>query len=72
MKYLIIVLFLIEVVMNSSVKLTRSDQCDCGKCCDLPDGGIGCCPYEDWYCCPDNLHCAPTAEACDDPWPNLL
>ncbi len=24
----------------------------------------GCCPEVDWYCCPDNLHCAATSADC--------
>jgi len=39
-------------------KLLRSEQCDC---CECPGG---CCPFVGWFCCPDNLHCAPTADDC--------
>merc|ERR1719400_113075 len=24
----------------------------------------GCCPNQDWYCCPDNIHCASSQEYC--------
>ena len=24
----------------------------------------GCCPNQNWYCCPDNIHCASSAEYC--------
>ena len=24
----------------------------------------GCCPNQNWYCCPDNIHCASTEEYC--------
>ena len=24
----------------------------------------GCCPNQNWYCCPDNIHCASTVEYC--------
>merc|ERR1712131_341040 len=42
----------------STVKLTKSEQCDGTEC---PGG---CCPYVGWYCCPDGMYCAATAADC--------
>ena len=25
---------------------------------------FGCCPYEGWFCCPDGIYCATTADDC--------
>ena len=24
----------------------------------------GCCPHQNWFCCPDNIHCASSEEYC--------
>merc|ERR1712183_609098 len=44
---------------NASVaKLSGEKQCD-GTMCPA-----GCCPEQNWYCCPDNMYCAATAADC--------
>merc|ERR1712131_122211 len=58
MKYLFAIAFL-AVASASTFKLSRSEQCDEGTICPG-----GCCPYVDWYCCPDGLYCAATAAVC--------
>jgi hypothetical protein len=32
--------------------------------CEGTECPAGCCPGENWFCCPDNLYCASTAEYC--------
>merc|ERR1712198_358257 len=34
------------------------------KQCDGTECPGGCCPYQDWYCCPDGMYCAATAADC--------
>merc|ERR1719304_130262 len=34
------------------------------KQCEGTDCPGGCCPYVDWYCCPDGMYCAATAADC--------
>merc|ERR1711973_454910 len=58
MKYLFAIAFL-AVASASTFKLSRSEQCEDGTECPG-----GCCPYLDWYCCPDGLYCAATAADC--------
>merc|ERR1719435_369633 len=38
--------------------LTAKKQCD-GTVCPG-----GCCPEQNWFCCPDDLYCAATAADC--------
>merc|ERR1711892_1657379 len=40
------------------VKMAAKKQCD-GTMCPA-----GCCPEQNWYCCPDNMYCAATAADC--------
>merc|ERR1712111_287575 len=40
-------------------KMGANKQCEDGTECPG-----GCCPYQDWYCCPDGLYCAATAADC--------
>ena len=43
------------------IKLSKSKQCDP----DETTCPAGCCPMgPDWYCCPDDMWCAPTAAEC--------
>ena len=35
------------------------DMCEIDDCCPA-----GCCPEQNWYCCPDNIYCAATAADC--------
>merc|ERR1719312_875199 len=37
------------------VKMAAKKQCD-GTMCPA-----GCCPEQNWFCCPDNMYCAATA-----------
>ena len=32
--------------------------------CEGTECPAGCCPGENWFCCPDNIYCASTAEYC--------
>merc|ERR1712032_769166 len=42
--------------------ITRSDQCyDDPDTTDCPGG---CCPHPNWFCCADNINCAPTSADC--------
>merc|ERR1712131_436561 len=43
----------LAVASASTVKLTKSKQCDGTEC---PGG---CCPYVGWYCCPDGITALP-------------
>merc|ERR1719187_904839 len=58
MKYLLALAFM-AVASASTFKLARLEQCEDGTECPG-----GCCPYVDWYCCPDGLYCAATAADC--------
>merc|ERR1719206_861827 len=40
------------------VKMAAKKQCD-GTVCPA-----GCCPEQNWFCCPDNMYCAATAADC--------
>merc|ERR1711902_129016 len=40
------------------VKMAAKKQCD-GTMCPA-----GCCPEQNWFCCPDNMYCAATAADC--------
>ena len=47
------------VALSNGLKLKLTDeQCD-GTMCPA-----GCCPEQNWYCCPDNMYCAATAADC--------
>merc|ERR1711973_282060 len=61
MKYLLVIAFLsvTSASTHSTFKLSRSEQCEDGSKCLG-----GCCPYVDWYCCPDGFYCAATAADC--------
>merc|ERR1711872_30504 len=39
-------------------KMAAKKQCD-GTMCPA-----GCCPEQNWFCCPDNMYCAATAADC--------
>merc|ERR1711990_963957 len=42
--------------------ITRSEQCyDDPDTADCPGG---CCPHPNWFCCADNINCAPTSADC--------
>merc|ERR1711997_1189372 len=42
--------------------ITRSEQCyDDPDTTDCPGG---CCPHPNWFCCADNINCAPTSADC--------
>ena len=44
----------------------NGDSCtDSQTCCELEDGGYGCCPEANANCCPDKRHCCPPGEQCD-------
>ena len=40
------------------IKMTSKKQCE-GTTCPA-----GCCPYENWFCCSDNMNCAITEDNC--------
>merc|ERR1712179_254440 len=40
------------------VKMAAKKQCE-GTMCPA-----GCCPEQNWFCCPDNMYCAATAADC--------
>merc|ERR1719158_567293 len=40
------------------VKMAAKKQCQGTEC------PAGCCPEQNWYCCPDNMYCAATAADC--------
>merc|ERR1712013_554092 len=48
----IVACFAFFAVANGHQKLVKSEQCD------------GCCPEQNWFCCPDNMYCAATAADC--------
>merc|ERR1712179_560348 len=50
--------FAFFAVANGHQKLVKSEQCD-GTICPA-----GCCPEQNWFCCPDNMYCAATAADC--------
>merc|ERR1711970_595603 len=50
--------FAFFAVANGHQKLVKSEQCD-GTMCPA-----GCCPEQNWFCCPDNMYCAATAADC--------
>lgn len=48
--------------------LCPDQQFRCGDgqtCCQLDDGGYGCCPMQDATCCEDKIHCCPKDTKCD-------
>ncbi|XP_068217221.1 progranulin-like isoform X2 [Palaemon carinicauda] len=45
------------------------DQTECpdgATCCEVAEGGYGCCAYEDATCCGDKIHCCPHGYWCSD------
>jgi len=58
---------------NAPLQGTVGQTCPGGKlscpdsytCCELPDGGYGCCPTQKATCCADHLHCCPHGATCD-------
>merc|ERR1712193_494223 len=55
---LVLACFAFFAVANGHQKLVKSEQCE-GTMCPA-----GCCPEQDWFCCPDNMYCAATAADC--------
>merc|ERR1712042_238375 len=55
---LVLACFAFFAVANGHQKLVKSEQCQ-GTMCPA-----GCCPEQDWFCCPDNMYCAATAADC--------
>jgi hypothetical protein len=56
-----------EHVKKLQVDLTKFDKvfkvkADCSDQQTVCDAG--CCPYQDYYCCPDQINCATTAGDC--------
>ena len=48
------------------VPCPNGDSCTNSQtCCELQDGGYGCCPEANAVCCPDKRHCCPSGETCD-------
>merc|ERR1711885_96836 len=59
MKLLLVLGFFgLMAMANGHQKLVKSEQCDGTEC------PAGCCPEQNWYCCPDNMYCAATAADC--------
>ena len=49
-----------------SLKTTPKNQkVSLKKQCDGTECPGGCCPYQDWFCCPDGIYCADTEDDCD-------
>merc|ERR1712013_428338 len=48
----------INTTKEKLVKMAAKKQCD-GTVCPA-----GCCPEQNWFCCPDNMYCAATAADC--------
>ncbi|GFS07045.1 granulin epithelin variant 1 [Elysia marginata] len=48
--------------------VTCPDQSTCPSgqtCCELQEGGYGCCPLPKAVCCEDKIHCCPNGYRCD-------
>lgn len=43
----------------------ESECPDDTTCCQMPDGGWGCCPMKNAVCCDDRKHCCPQGTTCD-------
>jgi len=56
MKYFLAIALL---AVANKIKITKSQFCCEGTWCPG-----GCCPYVGWYCCSNELYCAPTADEC--------
>merc|ERR1711936_371105 len=48
----------VPAVVSAHHPLVKSTQCE-GTICPG-----GCCPDAGWFCCPDNINCAPTGQDC--------
>ena len=60
--------FLLVTMIGLSLASVCRDGSTCpgtSTCCLTP-AGVGCCPYENAYCCPDGLHCCPNGYYCDN------
>ncbi|XP_064112597.1 progranulin-like [Macrobrachium nipponense] len=45
------------------------DQSECpdgATCCEVEEGGYGCCAYDKATCCGDKVHCCPHGYWCTD------
>uniref|UniRef100_A0A665TPF0 Granulins domain-containing protein n=1 Tax=Echeneis naucrates TaxID=173247 RepID=A0A665TPF0_ECHNA len=42
-------------------------RCDDGQtCCNDPENGFECCPFDEAECCSDHTHCCPAGTICDE------
>merc|ERR1711992_66047 len=76
MKALLMILFVLILTFSYSISGCEDDQdCENCSCCNI-NGGVGggpctdctccpagCCPMENWFCCPD-WYCAATPADC--------
>merc|ERR1711970_1319660 len=58
MKFLVTLSCLLAFVQGFKRQRVDDGQCEGTEC------PAGCCPEVNWYCCPDNMYCAATADDC--------
>ena len=74
MKELLMMLIVLSLTYSHNISGCEDEkECEDCKCCDWNHGGgectdctccpAGCCPEENWYCCPD-WYCAATPADC--------
>eukprot|EP01097_Dermamoeba_algensis_P000157 TRINITY_DN1059_c0_g1_i1.p1 TRINITY_DN1059_c0_g1~~TRINITY_DN1059_c0_g1_i1.p1 ORF type:complete len:111 (+),score=10.82 TRINITY_DN1059_c0_g1_i1:59-391(+) len=52
--------------IHSNTTCSDGSSCpDNDTCCELAQGGYGCCPYPQATCCSDGLHCCPSGTTCN-------
>lgn len=56
----------VEAKLQAVVCPDGESECpDDTTCCQMPDGGWGCCPMKNAVCCDDRKHCCPQGTTCD-------
>ena len=64
MKSLILLLVLVLAISVQAMKLPLVLKMKINRDCEGTLCPGGCCPYEDWFCCPDMLTCAESEFDC--------